>query len=84
MKIVFLKNLKIKIDNFEIFLTHKPIDCNKEMINLFGHVHTLKPVSKSGFNVATTYFDCFPVSLKQMENKINFIKNYADQNVFTD
>ncbi len=78
------KNLKIKIDNFEIFLTHKPIDCNKEMINLFGHVHTLKPVSKSGFNVATTYFDFFPVSLKQMENKINFIKNYADQNVFTD
>ncbi len=81
---VIENNLKINIDDCEIYLTHKPVDCNKEMINLFGHVHLLKPVSKSGFNVATTYFDFHPVSLQQMKNKINFIKNYADKNVFAD
>lgn len=79
---VIEKSSKIKTDKYEIYLTHKPVDCKSNMINLFGHVHTLKPINKSGLNVATTYFNFCPVSLKEIENKINFIKNFADENVF--
>lgn len=81
---VVKKSSTIKVDDYQVFLTHKPIDCKKDMINLYGHVHTLKPVNKSGFNVATTYFDFYPVSLKQMKNKITFIKKFADKNVFAE
>ena len=81
---VVKKSSTIKVDDYQVFLTHKPIDCKKDMINLYGHVHTLKPVTKSGFNVATTYFDFYPVSLKQMKNKTTFIKKFADKNVFAE
>lgn len=34
-----VKGTYIKIDNKKFYLAHKPSDCKKNMLNLFGHVH---------------------------------------------
>jgi calcineurin-like phosphoesterase family protein len=42
--VVSAKGIKIKLeelDNEEINLTHKPLDCDTNSFNLFGHVHRL-------------------------------------------
>ena len=34
-----VKNATLKIANKKFYLTHKPSECKKDMLNLFGHVH---------------------------------------------
>ncbi len=76
--------LKEKIGNSEVYLTHKPTDCKKGCMNLYGHVHNLKPLKKNGFNVCVTYHDFTPVSLLDVTKYVDFIKNYSDEDCFED
>lgn len=57
----------------EVYLTHKPESCKKDMFNLFGHVHSLKPIMKNGFNVCTEYHNFTPLSSYYIKNYIDFI-----------
>ena len=46
------KNLNLKIKDIEFHLTHKPLDCNMNMLNLFGHTHRSGGLYKPfGFNI---------------------------------
>ena len=45
-------NLVVKIKDIDFYLTHKPFDYNKDMLNLFGHMHRSGGLYKPfGFNV---------------------------------
>lgn len=72
-------NLK---DNVQIYLTHKPSECRKDMFNLFGHIHGLRKVSQNGLNVGVDANHFAPLS----ENDVLFFKNaiinYYDYEVF--
>ena len=59
----------------EVYMTHKPTDTKKDMFNLYGHVHSLKPLMKNGFNVCIEYHDFKPVSLEIVKDYMNFILN---------
>ena len=46
------QNDKVVVENKEFFLTHKPIDCDKNSLNLLGHCHRGMGLYKSfGFNI---------------------------------
>ena len=46
------KNLNLKIRDVEFHLTHKPLDCKMDMLNLFGHTHRSGGLYKPfGFNI---------------------------------
>ena len=73
-----------EIEDNGVYLTHKPMDCDKSRFNLFGHIHRLGMVKKFGLNVGTDCHWFKPISAE----KINFfkgsIKNVYDENVFCD
>lgn len=47
-----LENGFIKINNYKFYLAHKPADCKKNMLNLFGHNHRAGGVYYPfGFNI---------------------------------
>lgn len=72
-----------KIFGRPIFMTHKPSSCKKDAINLYGHIHTLKPVMKNGINVAWIYHDYAPMEEKAVKKGIDFlVSEYVDKEVF--
>lgn len=83
--VISTKGIKIKLEEFgeeKINLTHKPLDCDANCFNLFGHVHGLSKVKEFGLNVGV---DCFNYKLVDVETiKIfkNAIENVYDNNVF--
>ena len=83
-KDVVRKNLILDEKYFgeKINLTHKPGDCKKDMFNLFGHVHSLKPVTKNGFNVCLEYHNFTPLGKEFIADYMNFVKNFSDEEVF--
>ena len=47
-----IKNGEIDVAGKHFFLTHKPKDCNFDMLNLFGHMHRAGGIYKSfGFSM---------------------------------
>ncbi|HAJ77733.1 MAG TPA: hypothetical protein DCO89_01515 [Clostridiales bacterium] len=50
---VIEKNIIIELNDEKIFLTHKPLDCKKDMFNLFGHIHGAQKQKKFGLDVGT-------------------------------
>lgn len=77
--------LDANILGIPVNLTHKPEDCKKSMFNLYGHVHSLKPVMKNGFNVCIEYHNFTPVSVELIKDYINFIqKAQNDPNAFVE
>ena len=72
-----------KILGQEVYLTHKPTNTRKDMFNLYGHVHSLKPIMPNGFNVCLEYHDYKPLSAHYVKDYINFVLHDADQDVFT-
>ena len=66
----------------KVYLTHKPLDCKKEMFNLFGHIHNLAKVKRFGLNVGTDCNNFNPVSINEILFYKNAIKNHYDDNVF--
>ena len=73
-----------KLFGEKINLVHKPTDINPNLINLFGHVHTLKPISKNGFNVCCEYHNLTPVGEDIIHDYLHFFHTCADQDVFAD
>lgn len=77
----------IKSEGFEIeakhiygdflYLVHKPINCVKDMFNLFGHVHKLYVAKDFGINVGVDCHNFCPLSL---ENIIRFQLKYKNEN----
>lgn len=65
-----------------VLLTHKPTNHAKDCLTLFGHVHSLKPVEKFGFNVCCTYHYFTPIAAKSVKRYLDFIHNHADEDVF--
>ncbi len=72
-----------KIFGKKVYLTHKPSDHAKDCKTLFGHVHTLAPVKKFGFNVCCTYHNYTPINLSTAKRYINFVETSADNEVFS-
>jgi len=66
----------------KVYLTHKPTSHAKDCITLYGHVHSLGLVKKFGFNVCLTYHYYAPVSLSSAKRYVEFVKKYADKDVF--
>ena len=82
---VIEKNIVIDINNEKVFLTHKPLDCKKNMFNLFGHIHAQQKVKKFGIDVGTDGNHFYPYSA----DDISFWRNSVDfhlkgKNVFCD
>lgn len=73
-----------KVLGQKIYLTHKPTNHAKDCISLFGHVHTLSLVKKFGFNVASPYHYFTPIEAKTVRRYVDFVKHYADEDVFTE
>lgn len=73
--------LDIEIGGHKLYLTHKPCDHKKDMINLFGHIHGTVFVKKYGFNVGVDnhYFKLF-----SEDEILDLIKRIPlfDKNVF--
>lgn len=72
-----------KVFGRPVFMTHKPSSCKKNAINLYGHIHTLKPIMKNGINVAWIYHDYAPMNEKAVKKGIDFLlSQYVDNEVF--
>lgn len=71
-----------KVLGEKVYLTHKPTNHAKDCLTLFGHVHSLALVKKFGFNVCVTYHYYAPISQETAKRYLNFVKNYADEDVF--
>lgn len=80
---VYKNNLKIKIDNLTVNLTHKPLDCRKNSLNLFGHIHSLRMINPFGLNVGIDAHNYYPVEESDVLFFLNAIHIY-DKNVFCD
>lgn len=75
-------NITVKIGG-EIFnLTHKPLDCNKNIFNLFGHIHSTCKCKTFGLNVGIDCSNYFPYSDKEILFVFNAIQKHYDENVF--
>lgn len=62
-----------KVFGRPVYMTHRPTACKKGYANLFGHVHSLKPIMKDGVNVAMVYHDYTPMSEKQIRKALEFV-----------
>lgn len=71
-----------KILGEKVLLVHKPTDHANDCISLFGHVHNLALVKKFGFNVCTNYHYFSPINKNIAKRYVNFVKNWADDDVF--
>jgi calcineurin-like phosphoesterase family protein len=63
-------------------MCHRPQDCNKEMFNLFGHIHKLCMIKPYGLNVGVDCHNFYPCSIKDIEFYKYAIDNCYDKNVF--
>ncbi len=83
-KDVIINGVSIELPGIQekIYLTHKPLDCKKDMFNLFGHIHNLSKVKKFGLNVGIDCYNFNPVSTSEMLFYKNAIQNFYDNDVF--
>lgn len=65
-----------------VYLTHQPSHCQEDSMNLFGHVHSIKPLMHNGINVAAPYHGFTPVSDTYIRKQLLFLHMYADSEVF--
>ncbi|MDD4211560.1 MAG: metallophosphoesterase family protein [Clostridia bacterium] len=75
-----LRKIFKDISDEEIYLTHKPMDCDPNCFNLFGHIHGHSRAKDFGLNVGV---DCYNYKLVTVEN-INFLKKAIDEKIFDD
>jgi len=66
----------------KVFLTHRPTTHARNCYSMFGHVHTLAPIKKFGFNVCLAYHNYAPISRKEAKRYLDFLKHGADKDVF--
>lgn len=79
---VYKKSCITKINGLEVFLTHKPLDCNPNYFNLFGHIHRNGTIKRFGFNVGV---DNNEYKLFTVEDVLCIkyqMDNFCDENVY--
>ncbi len=67
--------LNKKVFGQDIFMNHFPSKTQPDVVNFFGHVHSLKPVKRLGVNVAANYHKCTPISQSDMSHFIDFVSD---------
>ena len=67
---VLLNGIVMLKDGSNMFITHKPSECRRDMFNAFGHIHGLKKVNYLGVNVGVDGNHFLPMS----EDDILFYK----------
>lgn len=74
------KDLIIKINDTEFFLTHKPINYNKNMLNLFGHCHRALGLYRPfGFNIGCDLNHFHPYSEQDISHLMTMKSKYWDK-----
>jgi len=74
------KDLIVKINDIEFFLTHKPINYKKGMMNLFGHSHrSLGLYSPFGFNIGCDLNHFRLYSESDIDHLMNMKTKYWDK-----
>ena len=72
----------INLDNEKVYMTHEPLDCKKDVFNLFGHIHEKCKCKEFGLNVGIDCSNYQPLSLNEVLFLKNAIQNHYDNNVF--
>jgi len=67
-----------------VCLCHEPENSHieKNVFNLFAHVHKLSMVKRNGLNVGVDCHNFYPIDLDTIEFYKNAIQNHYDENVF--
>ncbi len=81
---VVKKGKMINLNGEEVYMTHRPLDCKKDMFNLFGHIHEKNMCKRFGLNVGIDCSDYRPFSKEDVLFYKNAIENYYDDNVFVE
>ena len=82
---VIRHDLTITIQNKQYYLTHKPIDCKKDMFNLFGHIHGKQSLKRFGIDVGVDANFFYPFSVDDILFWKNSVKiHLSGKNVFCD
>lgn len=66
----------------QVYLVHKPIECRRDMFNLFGHIHNFCKIKDFGLNVGTDNYNFKPANLEDIIFFKNAIQNIYKDNVF--
>lgn len=62
------QDMTIEVAGEKFFLTHKPSDCKKDMLNLFGHLHSSGGIYRPfGFNVGCDGHYFLPFSEEEIK-----------------
>ena len=74
------KNLFVTIKGKEFYLTHKPINYKKDVMNLFGHCHRAMGIYKPfGFNIGCDLNHFRVYSEDDVESLLNMKEVYWDR-----
>lgn len=74
-----IKNGEIDVAGKHFFLTHKPKDCNFDMLNLFGHMHRAGGIYKSfGFSMCLDINHFFLYDENDIANFLEMKEKYWD------
>lgn len=65
-----------------LYLVHEPTKCDKNMFNLFGHIHGRQMVKRFGLDVGVDCHHFYPISKDDVSFYKNAILNHYDENVF--
>lgn len=87
---IFTKSFTIPISDSKsatsqdvmVNITHKPEDCIKDQMNIFGHIHEKCKIKRYGVNCGVDANHFYPISADDVYFYINAIKNHYDDNVF--
>ena len=78
-----------ELKNISLYMTHKPSECIRDdefnkhkILNLFGHIHEKRKVTRYGLNVGVDGNFFFPYSSKDVEFYLNAILHHYDDEVF--
>ncbi len=72
----------VNLEGEDVYMTHEPTNCKKDMFNLFGHVHEKCMCKRFGLNVGVDCLDGYPFSQEDVLFYKNAIQNHYDDNVF--
>ena len=75
---------KLKIDLYDnsFNLVHEPSNMVNNEFNLFGHIHKLQMVKRTGLNVGVDCHNYSPIELETVLFYKNAIENFYDEDVF--
>ncbi len=70
------------INGLDVYLTHKPLNCNPNYFNLFGHIHRNGAVKRFGFNIGVDNNEYKLFSVQDVLSLKEQMEKYCDENVY--